>query len=206
MSLDVIAFGEDRLPLSLSQEVVRRLTLRTYRELLSYPTWNYFRQAVINTRSYEAGLDAAFMLLRAGDEYKPTLSSKKHARNMQHIFQLILTCLDKLDHWEEYLQAWEQIRQNTDYAMTYSRSARQTHGERIEPFVLGEDSHTLYIHFLYLESHRKALIERKLERKRRGGKLGNLLHARPEELTVQDVEGRLEWLRQSYEAARHRDV
>jgi hypothetical protein len=206
MSRDVIEFVDDRLPTLLSQDVVRRLTLHTFRALLSYPTWNYVRQAAINTRSYQTGLDGALILLRAADEYKPMLTPKEHARCMQDIFQFILTCLDKLDRWEEYLQAWEQIRRNTNYAMTYNRSARQTHGERIEPFVLGEDRRTLYVHFLYFTSHRKSLIERKLERKRRGQKIGNLLHARPDELTVQDIEARLAWLKQCYEANRHRDA
>jgi len=206
MSEDVIGPAADRLPASLSQEVVRRLTLQRFREVLSYPSWNYVRQSVISTRSYQAGLDAALMLLRAADTYKPMLPGKEHGRYMQDLFHFILTCLDKLHRWDEYLETWEKIRRNTTYSMTYTSTSRQVHGARIEPFILSEDARTLYVHFLYFGSHRKSLIERKLERRRSGRKVGNLLHARPDELTVQDVDIRLEWLRKCYEANRHRDA
>ncbi len=42
------------------------------------------------------------------------------------------------------------------------------------PFILGEDVGGLRVHALYLTLHRKAVIERKLDRQRRGAKLGNL--------------------------------
>ena len=48
------------------------------------------------------------------------------------------------------------------------------------------------MHPLYLTAHRKAVIERKLDRQRRGAKLGNLWHATQNELSAAEIRERLE--------------
>jgi hypothetical protein len=96
-----------------------------------------------------------------------------------------------LDKWEEYLDAWEKIRADTDFSMTYSKGSRDRHGKIIEPFILSEDDKTLYVHFLY-PGHRKKIIQRKLARKKAGKKLGNQFHARQDELTDGEIKHRFD--------------
>ncbi len=78
--------------------------------------------------------------------------------------------------------------------MPYSREARNHHGDRIEPFVLGEDKYTLWIHFLYPVMWRKEVIERKVARKKAGRKLGNQYYHPPGELSEAEVRRRLGWI------------
>ena len=63
---------------------------------------------------------------------------------------------------------------------------------RLTPFILGEQGGVMRVHFLYLTLHRKAVIERKLDRQRRGGKLGNLQHAPQDELSDAEIRKRFE--------------
>ena len=48
------------------------------------------------------------------------------------------------------------------------------------------------VHVLYLAAHRQAVIARKLDRQRRGAKLGNLWHATQDELSEAEIRERLE--------------
>ena len=94
----------------------------------------------------------------------------------------VLDLLDKMDRWEEYLVVWERLRGRTKVVSLSS----------IETAEVASDDESVYADVLLFTGHRKELIERKLQRKRAGKKLGNLVHARREELSEKEVSQRLE--------------
>lgn len=168
-----------------------KLDLTKYRKMMSYPLWNFVSQAVVETRSYELGLNAGLQLIRFTEERRAELTDHEYRSNLIQLYSFTLAMLDKLDKWEDYIDTWESLRANTNLALTYIRNAKQTHGARIEPFIVGEDDYTLYVHFLWGSQHRKEMIERKLELRRRRATLGNRRHRPKEELTPQEIRRRL---------------
>ncbi len=182
----------------LGQLLSAKLDLAKYRRLMSYPAWNYFTQSLVESRAYEKGLDACLLLLRYSEGNRQKLSTQECEHNLQALYFFLLTLLDKLDKWEEYLTLWESLRLNTTMTVCYDKAVLRSHGERIRPFVLSEDGSTVEVHFLYLISHRKELIERKLARKRAGNKLGNLVHSQQDELSDPEIHRRLERVKERF--------
>ncbi len=164
--------------------------LSTYRTIMETWTWAGLVQAVLATRSYEAGLDAGLLLLRVTDLHHERLRQREYVAHRKHLYWFILELLDRLDRWDAYVAVWEYVRTHTAHTLTLQSLAR--HDARLEPFILGEDARGLKVHFLWLSRHRKRVIERKRQRQRRGGKLGNLWHAAQAELSDQDMRERLE--------------
>jgi hypothetical protein len=114
------------------------------------------------------------ILLDYIDQHRCVLGPKEVAAYEPLLYMHCLAMLDKLDRWDQYLQAWDWIRMNTSYASTYARDARSRHGQRIEPFMISQDSNTIQVHFLYHISSRRAIIERKLARRQAGRSIGDL--------------------------------
>ena len=164
--------------------------LSTYRLVMETGTWATLAQAVLATRSYEAGLDAGLLLLRVADLHREDLSHEEYAAHRKHVYWLILELLDRLDRWDAYLSLWAYLRVHTTYALTLQSAARDD--ARLAPFMLGEDAGGLQVHFLWLMQHRKAVIERKLQRQRRGTKLGRVWHANQAELSDAEIRERLQ--------------
>jgi hypothetical protein len=182
------------LPQVGSNSLAEKFSLNKYRKIVSYPTWNYVSQNIFTTRSYEDGLEGSLLLLRLTEYYKPKLEKKEYESNLRTLYSFVLSMLDSLDRWEEYLELWDKLFQEVPLADTYGIGARNFHGQKIEPFVVAEDEHTLYIHFLWGTQDRKEVIERKLLKKRSGKRIDHLLHAQQDKLTDSEIQGRLERL------------
>ena len=183
--------------------LTRKLDLATYRAVLAHPWWSLIRQAIIDTRSYDRGLDAGLRLLSHTDTYRGDLAPRELEAHVTTLSLFVLEMLDRLDNWDGYLATWHLLRTHAACSLTYERAARFTHGPRMAPFILGEDEAGLRVHVLYLSLHRQAVIERKLDRQRRGAKLGNLWHATQDELSDEEIRERLEAVAQlAREAAR----
>ena len=159
-----------------------RLDWLGYKRIMSKPTRHYFVYAVVATRSYPEGLDAAVLLLRLTEANRSRLDKEEYQTNLTFLYYFLLTVLDKMDRWEEYLRVWERLQQKTKVV---SLSAVQA-----DDPLANDDS--VYADVLSLTDYRKELIERKLERQRAGKKMGNLLHARQEELPEEEIQERLE--------------
>jgi len=159
-----------------------RLDWLGYKRIMSKPTRHYFVYAVVATRSYPEGLDAAVLLLRLTEANRSRLDKEEYQTNLTFLYYFLLTVLDKMDRWEEYLRVWERLQQKTKVV---SLSAVQA-----DDPLANDDS--VYADVLSLTDYRKELIERKLERQRAGKKVGNLLHARKEELPEEEIQERLE--------------
>ena len=157
------------------------------------PTWGFVLQAIIATRSYANGLEAGLLLLRFTEENRERLAPTELESNVADLYGFVLDMLDRLDQWEAYLAAWGQIRAHTAYALSYSPQARLAETD-MAPFILRRDPETLWVHFLWQTVYRKALIERKVKAKRRGRRLGNLLHHPQDKLSDEELRRRLEWV------------
>ena len=146
--------------------------LATYRTIMGAGTWVWLLEAVRATRSYQAGLDLALLLLRVIEVHQSHLSHGEWTTHRQQLYWFILDMLDRLDQWEPYLATWERLRAHTAETVTVQPCARHEPG--LAPFILGEDARGLRVHCLWPLLHRKELIERKVARQRRGQKLGNV--------------------------------
>ena len=172
--------------------LTRRLDLATYRAILRHPAWSFIRQAIVDTRSYDSGLDAGLQLLGHTETYRDVLDQQEIESHLITLCSFVLDMLDRLDEWEGYLAAWHLVRSHTSCCLTYESGAQFTHGPRLKPFILAEHGGLMRVHFLYLTLHRKAVIERKLERQRRGAKLGGVRHASQDELSDAEIRERFE--------------
>lgn len=170
----------------------KSLSVKKFRQILSYPMWNMIVETIDCTRSYEAGLETGVTFLKYAEEFKEFFSREEYLKHLWTLYLFILHNLDKLDRWEEYLDVWEKIRANTDFSITYSKDSRYRHGKTVETYILSEEDKSLYVHFLYITHHRKKIVERKLARKQAGKKLGNQLHARQDELTDEEIKDRFD--------------
>lgn len=177
-----------------STSLAKKFSLKKYRKIISYPTWNYVSQAIFTTKSYEAGLEGSFLLLKLTECYKPKLEKKEYESNLRQLYSFVLSMLDSLDRWEEYLELWDKLFREVPLADTYGKGARDFHGKGIEPFIVAEDEHTLYIHFLWGTQDRKEVIKRKLFKKGSGKRIDYLLHAQQEQLTDSEIRRRLDRL------------
>ena len=68
--------------------------------------------------------------------------------------------------------------------------------DEIEKYIISETKGKYCVHFLYYQSNRKKLIERKLAKKRAGKKTGNLHHARQEDLVDEEIKRRYERMKE----------
>ena len=170
------------------------LDLSVLAGILSYPTWNFVQEAIVATRSYEEGLESGLALLSFLEARRDELQEEVYAGYAKRLLFFIINMMDKLDRWEEYLQSWNSIRENSSFFLTYASGARSSYGARFEPFVLGTIGDSLKVHFLCVTLHRKEVLERKVKKARAGGKVGNLYHGKREDLAPDEIERRVEWI------------
>ena len=171
--------------------LTRRLDLARYRRIMADPTWDFVEQATVATRSYETGLEAGFLLLRFTEEHREELAPATFQDNMIRLYYFVLDMLDRLDQWDAYLDAWAQIRTNTDYAI-HERPDAPVAAMGMAPFILRRGPDAIWVHFLWQLVYRKAVIERKVQARRQGRRLGNLLHHPRDELSDQERRRRVE--------------
>ena len=168
-----------------------RLDLARYRRIMADSTWDFVEQATIATRSYETGLEAGFLLLRFTEEHRADFAPTTFEDNMMRLYYFVLDMLDRLDQWDAYLDAWAQIRTNTNYAIP-ERPDAPVAAMGMAPFILRRDPDAIWVHFLWELVYRKAVIERKVQARRQGRRLGNLLHHPQDELSDHERRRRVE--------------
>ncbi len=178
--------------------------LSTYRTIMETWRWAGLVQAVQATRSYEAGLDAALLLLRVTDLHHEHLSQREYEAHRRQLYWFLLELLDRLDRWKSYLAIWEYLRTHTTYSLELQPRAGQSPDARLAPFILRDDACGLTVHFLWLIQYRKEVIGRKVDRQRRGAGLGNLHHATQDALSAAEIRERLQAVVQCVREASHR--
>ena len=179
---------------------VRAVDLAMYRALRSHPTWGLVTQLLVTTRSYDTGLELALALLVVADRYEARRPAHEAARSPVPLYDLLLDMLDRLDEWETYLAVWHQLRRHTTETLTYGDGPHSAaSGPRAAPYVMRRTPGRIQVHHLWLLSHRKDLIVRKLARRRAGRRVGNLRHHPQSELSDAELRRRVsavaEWAR-----------
>jgi len=174
----------------------RWITYEQFRELLSYPTWNYFLQVVRITRAYDEALGAGIHLLNLNEEYKNRLTQKEYDDHTRLLFHLCLDMLDNIDRWDDFLVAFDQVWKDRRFIFRcHKKSLNEEFGDLLAKGVVSETKHYIYVHEFYLHILRKEGIERKIQRREQGRKLGNMYHHTREDLTSEEVAYRQRWLK-----------
>lgn len=175
-----------------------KVDIDKFKSLFKHPNWNYIHQLIIKTRNYEKGIFAILFLIEKLEIYKSKLTSEEYEEIGKSLYLFFLHLLDKSDRWEDYLQVWEQLKRECKFHLNYVKSARFSHEDDFEEFILEETEYELHVHFLYFTSYRKKVIERKAFKKSEGSKLGNLYHATIDELSENEIKERIAWVNQIF--------
>ena len=114
------------------------------------------------------------------------------ATGRAQLYGLLLDMLDRLDAWETYLDVWSQLRRHTAYSLAYGDGPHSAATRpQAQPYVVRREPGEIQLHFLWLSSYLKDLIDRKLAAKRAGRRLGHLRHHSPDELSDAEVRRRV---------------
>ena len=190
---------ETTLPVFAETDLLKRgrwITYDQFRELLSYPTWNYFLQVVRIARAYDEALGAGIHLLNLNEEYKNRLTQKEYDDHTRTLSHLCLDMLDKLDRWDDFLTAFDQVWTNKRFVYRcHKKRLSEEFGDLLAKGVVSETKHYVYVHEFWDLVLRKEVIERKVQKRKQGRKLGNMYHHTQEDLTPEEVAYRQRWLK-----------
>jgi len=175
--------------------VIRPISYEHFREILSFPLWNYFLRFIQITREYSKGLTIGIHLLNMNEEYKEKLSQKEYEDNIRLLYDLCLEMLNKLDRWDDFLSAFEQVWKDKRFVFRcHKNSLKEPFGDILAKGIISETKYYLYVHEFYLHIISKEIIERKVKRRNQGRKLGNMYHHTKEDLTTEEKFIRKRWL------------
>ncbi|MCC5848187.1 MAG: hypothetical protein JJU29_08840 [Verrucomicrobia bacterium] len=186
------------LPAFAETDLLRQnqpITYKQFRELVSYPTWNYLTQVIRTARAYDEGLSAGIHLLNMNEEYKENLTQEEYDNHLRLLYHLCLDMLDKLDRWQDFLDTFSQVW--LDKRFVYRCHKKQLDGEFGELMakgVVSETPHYVYLHEFWPHVFRKEVIERKIKRQAKGCKMGNMYHHTKDDLTPEEISYRRKWL------------
>jgi len=191
---------ESELPVFAKRDLLKRdrwISYEQFRKLLSYPIWNYFLQVVRLSRAYEESLGVGIHLLNLNEEYKNRLTQKEYDDHSLILCHLCLDMLDSLDRWDDFLVAFDQIWKDQRFIFRcHKKSLNEEFGDLLAKGVVSETEHYIYVHEFYLHLLRKEVIERKIQRREEGRKLGNMYHHTREDLTPEEIAYRKSWLKE----------
>lgn len=154
-------------------EALSTLNFDKFREILSFPTWWYIKEAVIRTRSYQEGLEGACSLLKMLNSFKSRVSPRFYQRNHLKIRLFIVDLMDRLDMVEECRREYYLLLEDFK-----------------ESSALGERGH-LIGHYLWCK-WRNSIIDRKIHRIEDGHKIHR--HHPQGELSEEEIEDRFAWI------------
>jgi hypothetical protein len=170
------------------------LTLEDLERVLTWPTWDYFRELVESTGSQEAGLVATAAVFSQIEAHRADLTEDSYNEYGRKLLLYILELMDQQGQWQDYLQAWDQFRREYTFYIDYSTRSLDHHGIRMQPFVLGASADGLRVHFLWLTLNRKEAIELMVQEAWAIGKPRGPLLWSKSDLTLAEIEKRMEWI------------
>ena len=176
-----------------------------YSVTMEAATWKALWADVEATQGYDDGLEAALRLLQATHIYRPRLGPREADAKEILLYRSILSMLDKADRWETYLAVWETIWAHTQHSVLVHRDTLAGGDSRFTPFVREGDggfgpapraygeplAKTVALHFLYTQSRRKTVIERKLGQKDTATLFAKRRPLGPQALSVEAIQSRL---------------
>jgi len=143
---------------------VRAGNYKMFKAKLFHPISEVYRY----TRTYEQGLSVAGCLMETLNECIHQVTTDEWNKWMMCFLRLQLNMLDYLNRWEDYIACFDQVRQ----AMADGQ---------------------LDAHYSFLFSlSRYEIIQRKLNKKKRGHKLGGLLRHQQNRLSKEEIDDRFD--------------
>lgn len=118
------------------------------------------------TRTYELGLVMAEYLIGALNDCSNQITIAEWNKWMAHFLMFRLTMLDYLNQWQEYIVCFDQVKQ-----------------------ALAAGQLDAYYGYLF-STNRYKIIQRKLDKKNQGRKLGGLLRHQQDRLTPKEIDYR----------------
>lgn len=161
-----------------------------FKQMLSYPYWNYVTEIINSTKSYEEGYGFAERMSELLNIYASRLDAEEYKDFDKNLLTLKLSMLDKLDRWFAYLHFFETIFYEKPYELTYSIPATGPELERFGRYLLRIDEYHQYIHFLYPLNYRYEVIQRKIQRLQQRKSVSHLMHHQQHLLTDEEIEWR----------------
>lgn len=161
------------------------------KHLTQYPNWSIATDTITATRSYTLGASIAASLLSRSLEFSTDLTQDELDRIHCIASTFLLDMLDKADRWEEFLAWFWFLRYNTNSYLRYDLHILSHTGNDIDEFVDDQGDEYTWVHNMYIYDRRRKVIERKLERKRKGRASKSDLHHNQESLSEMDIQCRI---------------
>ncbi|WAH35079.1 hypothetical protein [Alicyclobacillus dauci] len=147
---------------------------------------------IYQTRDYHNGLPFCDEL----DAYNSRFYAEGRLTDEQHqtfhcsIAGFRLDMYDNLDYWEDFVRYFDELLETTNHTVLWMYE--DDHETELKRYFISVDAEGLNseMHWLFQYDKRYRLIQRKLEKLRRDGKVGNLKHKRRSELTEDEVRER----------------
>jgi hypothetical protein len=169
------------------------IDFQQYRSLLCYPTWNYFSETIRLSREYDLGLAVAIHLLNLTERYRAQLDDKQYLQNTEMSYYMILHMLDKLDRWEDFLNVFAGVMKDVRFThRCHKKYLEGEFGDAMARYSVPETPCYVRLHSFWPQGLRKEVMERKIERRRKGMKMGNMLHPQKDALSPSEVNERRE--------------
>ena len=149
-------------------------------QALENPIWNYITQTFDYTRSDEQGLAFAARRLAELEKNRTVIPPKKLGEYLFRVFYFVFRNLDKLDRWEDYLTLWNKLE---SVRLVSAPAVDEDKADNLNSLLFPDETFRAFEQLLEFLDYRKAVIVRKLEKNRRGAKLGNLFHEKQADLT-----------------------
>ncbi|MCM0626485.1 hypothetical protein M5J14_18480 [Lysinibacillus sp. OL1_EC] len=154
---------------------------------LEYEYYSLFLQMIDKTRNHETCLLICDNFENILHTNRDEFSSKEFDSIDQKIIKLRLHCLDKTDRWNKYVEYFDYIFKTKTYFSEYSIDSDI---ERFGRFYIKTIRKYHHVHFLYNDSYRYDVIQRKIAKSLKSDKLGNLRHHPQSDLSDEEIERR----------------
>lgn len=176
------------------------LSLEQYRRFLVPEVWYLFREIVYKTRAYDYGLTAAIHMLNLTETYRSRIPKDEYWGNQCVSLMLVLEMLDTQDRWDEFASLFRSLRgmEHFSFRIGEKRLQKGYLSSEMKACILKKGKRLYSISsFCYLHP-RYETIQRKIERRGKGWKLGNQFHPQQEDFTPEEVEARADWLKRVF--------
>lgn len=167
------------------------------RKVLQPPFSGWVKQYFVRTRNYELGLSFVGICRMLISICSTVFEQKEYINFDITLTYLHLDMLDYSNQWYQYVEEFENSRESKPYSIAYAKDSRKQigsaddAGDAFYSYVLGESELSYKVHFLYLCSHRYAIIKRKIDRYKAGKSTDYLMRHQQDKLSDAEFEQRL---------------
>ena len=156
------------------KELIEVPSLEKYKKIMGYPYWNYSTNSIFYLKEFEIGLQGAQFLFNITEHYKGQLTEKEYKQNKYMLWYFQLKLLDKLDRWEEFIEAFNKLIHMPEIVHPHSNRHITT------------DLHW---------QKRIGIIQRKIESQNSGKSVKHLRHKQLNEISDEEYNRRIEVLK-----------